>query len=387
MRVAYFGLLSETSSRHSMHVPGLRAAGAEVVEWRAPLWLLPGHSRGPAPSGLSAQRVGYELGEAARMVARIAWLVVAGLRIRGPVDVVVVSEFNHALTPLARLFARRWGARLVVDFCFSFWDTAVNDRKVLDPHKPRARYRKWLDATALRMADDVITETPATARQFDDLFGGVLEKAHPLPLGVEETRFSPAPLREREPGDPLRVLYVGSFIPLHGLDTVLEAARLLASDERISFALCGKGQTREALMDAWDGANVEFPGFVPEEELRERLAAADVCLGVFGTSEKARNVLTHKVWEALASGRPVVTGDGPGPRSMLVDGETALLVPHGDPQALAAALVRLADDPALARRLADAGLELAEAHTTSQIGRMLAEILDRSSSDRFLRGT
>ena len=133
MRICYFGLLSEASSRHSMHPPGLRAAGDEVIEWTAPLWLLPGHSRGGAPGGISAERVVYELGELGRTILRIAWLTVAGLRIHGPIDAVVVSEFNHALTPLARAFARRWGARLVVDFCFSFYDTAVNDRRALYP--------------------------------------------------------------------------------------------------------------------------------------------------------------------------------------------------------------------------------------------------------------
>jgi glycosyltransferase involved in cell wall biosynthesis len=377
MRVCYFGLLSEASSRHSMHPPGLRAAGDEVVEWTAPVWLLPGHSRGGAPSGISAERAVYELGELGRTILRIAWLTVAGLRIRGPVDAVVVSEFNHALTPLARIFARRWGARLVVDFCFSFYDTAVNDRRALGRRRPRALYRRFLDATALRLADTVITETPATAEQFDNLFGGVLPKAHALPLGVEDS-VEPQPYRRRGPGDPLRVLYVGTFIPLHGVDTIIEAARLLRDDERIRLTLVGKGQTRDQMVQAYErdpSGNVDFPGYVPDDELRRRIGQADVCLGVFGTSEKARRVFTHKVWEALASGRPVVTGDGPGPRSLLVDGENALLVPHGDPEALAAALRGLADDPDLARRLAERGLALAAEHTTEHIGRELHQIL------------
>ncbi len=57
--------------------------------------------------------------------------------------------------------------------------------------------------------------------------------------------------------------------------------------------------------------------------------------------------MPNKVWQAMAAGRPVVTGDTPGAREELDDGRTALLVPPGDAPALAAALARLAGDRAL----------------------------------------
>jgi glycosyltransferase involved in cell wall biosynthesis len=85
------------------------------------------------------------------------------------------------------------------------------------------------------------------------------------------------------------------------------------------------------------------------DELRARTLAADVCLGVFGASEKAARVVPNKVYDALACGRPVVTADTPGIREALHDGEDALLVPAADGASLAAAIERLLDQDERAR--------------------------------------
>lgn len=92
--------------------------------------------------------------------------------------------------------------------------------------------------------------------------------------------------------------------------------------------------------------------FLPRAELDRRIAAADVCLGIFGVTAKAARVVPCKVHDALAAGKPLVTADSPAARALLRDGVDAVLVPPGDPGALAAALERLAGDAALRARLA-----------------------------------
>jgi len=67
-------------------------------------------------------------------------------------------------------------------------------------------------------------------------------------------------------------------------------------------------------------------------------------------------VIPNKAFQALACGTPLVTGDTAAARELLVDGESALLVPPGDPEALAAALERLATEPGLAAALSTGGL-------------------------------
>jgi glycosyltransferase involved in cell wall biosynthesis len=96
--------------------------------------------------------------------------------------------------------------------------------------------------------------------------------------------------------------------------------------------------------------------WVEYDELPNELWGAGCALGIFGTSEKASRVIPNKAYQALACGTPLVTADTPAARELLVDGESALLVPPGDPAALAGAVRRLASDPELAGGLSAGGL-------------------------------
>ena len=102
-------------------------------------------------------------------------------------------------------------------------------------------------------------------------------------------------------------------------------------------------------------ANVEHLAWIEYERLPDELRRAGCALGIFGTTAKAQRVIPNKVFQALACGVPVVTADTPAARELLADGESALLVPPGDPDALADAVRRLAADEELARRIATGG--------------------------------
>jgi hypothetical protein len=130
------------------------------------------------------------------------------------------------------------------------------------------------------------------------------------------------------------------------------AAAELVRAEPFRFVLIGEGQLSAELrgeIAARGLTNVEWLGELPAAELRTHTLAADVCLGVFGGSEKAARVVPNKVYDGLACGRPVVTADSDGAREWLRDGESALLTPAGDAVALAAALRRLLDERERAR--------------------------------------
>ena len=136
------------------------------------------------------------------------------------------------------------------------------------------------------------------------------------------------------------MLFVGKLIPLHGLETILAAARLAPE---IPFRVVGNGQLDTLLVER--PPNVEWVEWVDYERLPEEIQRAGCALGVFGTSAKAGRVIPNKAFQALACGTPLVTADTPAARELLRDGESALLVPPGDPEALAAAVRRLAAEP------------------------------------------
>ena len=88
-------------------------------------------------------------------------------------------------------------------------------------------------------------------------------------------------------------------------------------------------------------------------------------------------MIPNKAFQAVACGTPLVTADTPAARELLVDGESALLVPPGDPEALADALRRLATNPELAKRLSTGGRAAYEAHASEEVlGRRWRELVE-----------
>src|SRR5262249_53351140 len=146
-------------------------------------------------------------------------------------------------------------------------------------------------------------------------------------------------------------LFVGKLIPLHGLETILAAARMASE---IPFRVIGSGQLHELLADA--PANVDHVPWVAYERLAAELHDAGCAIGVFGTSARAARVIRNRAYQALACGTPLVTAATPAARELLVNGRDALLVSPGDATALAGAVRWLAGDAALAASLSEGGL-------------------------------
>lgn len=243
---------------------------------------------------------------------------------------------------------------ILFDPLYSLHDTAVSDRALAPRRSWRARAIRWLESRALRAADRVLVDTDATGDFFAEEFSLPRERFRRLRVGSIYDAV-PRPRRaKRLPGAPLDVLYVGSYIPLHGLDVVMAAAQRLR-DTGIRFTLVGSGQDERRIAAAVKERDLRHVrlegGFVAGRALLDLYARADAALGIFGASEKARRVVPFKVNDAMALALPLVTADTKAAREVLADGESALLVKPGSPDLLAAALLRLRDDPALRERL------------------------------------
>ena len=106
----------------------------------------------------------------------------------------------------------------------------------------------------------------------------------------------------------------------------------------MAVKLCGGGQTYDevrALAINLKLENVAFHERVPLEDLRLMAEKSHLLLGVFGTTEKTRRVIPNKAYQALCLEKPLLTGDTPAARELLVDGENALLCELGDSEAMA----------------------------------------------------
>jgi glycosyltransferase involved in cell wall biosynthesis len=154
------------------------------------------------------------------------------------------------------------------------------------------------------------------------------------------------------------VLFHGSYLPLHGIDVILHAAARLNARQDVVFRLVGRGPGYDritSLAGELGLRNLEFRDFVPLADLPAMIAGADICLGGhFGTSDKALRVIAGKTFQDIAMGRTTIVGDTQANHELLTHGEDAWFVPPSDPDALAAAVARLADEPDLRSRIGSA---------------------------------
>lgn len=172
-----------------------------------------------------------------------------------------------------------------------------------------------------------------------------------VPVGTDEATFAPAP---REPASPLRVLYYGSMLPLHGLDVLLDAAVLLAEREDIVFDVVGGDDDARALVDdaVARGARIDYRSWVPYEHLPALFATTGLAIGgPLGGTVQSRYVITGKTYQFLASAVPTLVGENL-ESGVFSDRRDALVVPQRDARAVAEACEWAADHP---RQLAQVG--------------------------------
>ena len=351
MRVLYFGTYERDYPRNAQVISCLRRAGVEVVERHATLWERRRH------------KWSLGLGAMARVAVKETRLLFGR---KGAFDVMIVGYPGHFDMPAARRIAGR--RPLVFNPLVSLWDTLVGDRERFGPRSRAAGVLRQIDRLAFRRADLVVADTEQNARYFAERFSLPRERTAVCLVGAEDDVFRPG----WHPPGTFEVLFVGKLIPLHGLETILDAARLLPD---VPFRIVGSGQLDSLLDDR--PANVNWIPWIEYEQLPVAIQAAGCALGIFGTSDKAARVIPNKAFQALACGTPLVTADTPAARELLTDGENAVLVPTADATALAAAIRRLAGDPALARRVAGAGRATYEARASEEVlGAQWRELLE-----------
>src|SRR5689334_1988545 len=366
MTACLFGTYDGPHSANRLLRLALAGAGWDVVECHAPLWEETRDKNAAYFGGGSLLRLGARWARAMRSLVR-RWRTLGG-----PPPLVVVGFGGQLDVLLARRLCRP-RAGLVFAPLVSLTETLVEDRCVFRAGSARARMIAALDRATFRAADLVLADTAAHADYLAGL-GAARERLAVWHLGVEPefvTARAPRPA-------PRRVLFYGRHLPLHGVETILGAAARLG--ERADVELIGGGPERagaEALARR-SGARIAFRDEVPLATLPAELATARVVLGVFGAGAKAAMVVPNKVWQAAAAGRPLVTRDGPALREVLCPGEHCLVCPPGDPDALAAAILRLLDDRALAERMGTAArvqilARFAPEQQAARLGAILAE--------------
>ena len=215
----------------------------------------------------------------------------------------------------------------------------------------------------------------------DDLVArGLRASIAVIPVGVDTAHYSPHP--EGRKTESPTLLYLGRIKRYKGIDLLIRAVAILAGHGiDIHFLIAGAGSWRPHLERLVREQGVEdrvsFLGYVDDARKTELMRTS----WIHGlTSPKEGWGITNL--EAGACGTPSVTSDSPGLRESVLDGETGLVVPHGDVDALARAIGRLVTDQALRRSLGRGARAYAESLSWDATSAAVERILARMAVQR-----
>ena len=301
--------------------------------------------------------------------AKAAALPMLKSALRQRPDVVFAVAPSMMAFPIAWLAARLSGAKLwlhVQDFEVE----AALATGLLAPAGLPARLAAHIERTFLRICDRVSTISPQMVAKLAEK--GVARSAR------QQLRnwANHAPRIAHASGDGLRVewgigdrvvvLYSGNMAGKQGLETLVDAARLLSNETEILFILAGEGPSRKALeARAGGAAHITFMPLQPEDRFAELMRLADIHV-LPQLAGAADLVLPSKLTNMLASGRPVVATAAPGTGLAQEVHGCGLIVPPEDSAALASAIKNLAADHALRAKLGAAAGERAAERWTAQ---------------------
>ncbi len=372
MRICFFGTytLEEGYPVNRVILQGLRAVGAQVVECHVKLWQQPHQRWSSRKWFLSPIFWVNTIWTYIKLIAKYFKI--------GSYDLMVVGYLGHLdifLACLLNLFKAR---PLVLIVFNSLYETMVQDRKLFSPYHPIALFLHWLDRAACRLADLVLLDTQAHIDYFIREFKLPTSKFLRVFVGSGLNLPDSVPSSPARQGATLDILFVGTYIPLHGIETIIQTAKILEAEPNLQFTLMGQGQLypeMKRMAERLGLSNLKFIGrWVPVAELVGYIARAEVCLGVFGKGEKTQRVIPCKIFDALAMVKPLITADTPAARELLTHGENAYLCPVGDERALARQILQLKNNHELRQRIATNGHQTYLRYCTPDvIGKVLVQ--------------
>ena len=232
---------------------------------------------------------------------------------------------------------------------------------------PAIRFLEWLESFAYRRADVIVSVTESFVAHIRARGGRKIEV---IKNGVDFDLFA-----QNGGGDEVKrrygfsdryvASYVGTVGMAHGLDTALEAARLLHDDARFAILIVGDGAEKknlEARAAELGLDNLRFTGQLPKSEMPAVWDATDASVILLRKSDTFTKVIPSKMFEAMAMERPIILGVEGEAKRLLDAAEAGIAITPESSAELAAAIRRLADDHELVARASRRGGEFVRAN-------------------------
>jgi colanic acid biosynthesis glycosyl transferase WcaI len=303
-------------------------------------------------------------------------------------DYIFVESPPPFLSIPAYLAARRWHVPFIFNVA-DLWLDSICELGIMRDG-PVLQAAERLECWTYRKAGYVNAVTEGIRATLIQKKGVPSEKVLFLPNGVDTSLFRPAP-PDQELARSLGVdgkqiiLYAGTHGLVHGIEFALRAAQLLRNRPAIEFLFVGDGSEKQKLIGMASELglkNVRFLDPVPPDRLARIFTLAQVGLCTLRRRPLFESIRLVKALPAMASGVPVLySGAGEGAR-IIREAKAGLVTNPEDVQAMAAAVVQLVDNPALAKRLGTNGRAYVEKHMSwaALVSDWLRQLESRSGS-------
>jgi glycosyltransferase involved in cell wall biosynthesis len=301
LRILFWGTYDTGKPRTRILLRGLKENNVEVTEYHQDIW-----SAIQDKSQIKGLR--NKIYFAVKIILSYPLLISKFVFNKKP-DLIFIGYLGHIDIIILFPFAKAFGIPITWDPFISIYDTVVNDRHLISKNSLLSKIIYWIEYIACKCADLIVLDTHAHAQYFGKQYDINETKLCSVFVGVEPDFFPKNQYSTHQPNTPYKILFYGQFIPLHGINTIVDAAKLL-EHEPVHFTLIGMGQESKSIdsyIDELNLSNITRIKWVSYENLIEYINTTDICLGIFGVSEKASRVIPNKVFQILASGKPLIT--------------------------------------------------------------------------------
>ena len=346
--IVYFGIYSTGAAypRNRNLIASLRANGCRVTELQHNM--LDSHNARIEAAHSLCGRIGF----AFQLVWSYLVLTVKFLGI-DHCDAIIVGHpgyFHIHLARLLRVFKRDRPA-LILDIFIPLYNMVVEERKLFSERGALARLLHRFERSCCDQADFNMLDTHSHCDYMKTEFALAADRLVATPVGSS----LPATSQLCVPRDgAFKIVFVGTCIPLQGIETILCAAGQLLAEKDIRFSIVGcKKLTESEAGRQWRArlTNVNFIDWIETEALPRFMGEHQLALGIFGNTDKSARVIPTKVFDSCKMGMPFISADTPAIREVFTHKLNALLIPAASPEHLSRAIVELKNDSTLRQKL------------------------------------
>jgi len=314
LTVCYFGTYRSEYSRNRIMIKGLRKNGVEVIECHENLWT-------GIEDRVNAVEKGIFNPKLWKRMLGVYFRLFEKFRKLPDFDVLVVGypgQFDVFFAKFLTLFKRK---PIVWDVFMSIYLVAM-ERELHKKNSFSVKLLKFIEYIALRIPNKLIIDTKQYANWFNKTYKIAKEKFCLIPTGADDDVFFLEKYVEYKPKDKFTVLYYGTYIPNHGVPFIVEAANLLKEYPSIIFQFIGTGPEYDLCKDLirkYELNNIFLYPWMNQEELKRFIIEADVVLGAFGKTPQSLMTIQNKIYESMAMGKLVVTGESDAVKDVFVN--------------------------------------------------------------------